>query len=72
VTDARGATVSTGIGTDTAPTADEVTYPDNSTFVPGAGYLNRAQFYVDGNGQSTGVTTPYYQLLEAAWATPSQ
>lgn len=72
VRDRAGNVVSTGIGTDTALTADELTYPDNNTFVPGNGYLSRREFYTDKNGNSTGVVTPYFALLQSAWATPGK
>jgi phospholipase C len=67
--DTNGKRVSTGIGTDLAPTADEVTYPDTDKMVAGLGKLRRAEFYATRNGQPTTTTTPYYEMLEAAWAT---
>ena len=71
VHDRAGNPVSTGIGADTAPTADELTYPDDHRLVPGVGYLNRTRYYRHSDGSDTATLTPYYQALEAAWAPPS-
>lgn len=71
VRDRNNKVVSTGIGADTAPTADEVTWPDTNKPVTGKGYLRRQQFYTNKAGTPNVNVTPYYQLLEQAWAPPT-
>ena len=66
--DTKGVRVSTGIGSDTYPTADEVTYPDTNKMVAGKGKLRRQQFYTNRDGSPTAITTPYYEMLEASWS----
>lgn len=66
--DTNGKRVSTGIGADTAPTYDEVAYPDTNKMVAGKGKLSRQQFYTNRDGTPTTLTTPYYEMLEAAWS----
>ena len=70
VRDTKGQVVSTGIGGDTRLTADEKKYSDVGALVPGKGYLRRSQFYTTKSGANTSHVTPYYELLENAWATP--
>jgi hypothetical protein len=64
VRDAAGNEVSTGIGSDTAPTYDEsVRFPNNDQVVDGKGKLARRQYYNDANGNPTTTVTPYWQAL---------
>ena len=64
VRDAAGNEVSTGIGTDTAPTYDEsVRFPNDDRVVDGKGKLARRQFYNDSSGNPTTTVTPYWQAL---------
>ncbi|MEI8126289.1 MAG: alkaline phosphatase family protein [Actinomycetota bacterium] len=71
VRDRAGAVVSTGVGSDTAPTADELAYPDDGTHVPGSGRLWRRQFFADNDGNPTTAITPYWRAIQKAMGTQS-
>jgi len=64
VKDGAGNEVSTGIGTDSAPTYDEsIRFPNDSRAVVGKGKLARNQFFNDANGNATTTVTPFWQAM---------